>query len=119
MDAKEVGRRIRAARERRRLSQKELAAMVQAAPRTIGSWERGETLPQNHTGALEDALGISLTDYETLDIPVPDVGRDIVVRIPVKGPVTERVRRAAQESARAAAEAALRVLQNGGSGTDG
>jgi transcriptional regulator with XRE-family HTH domain len=119
MDAKEVGRRIRAARERRRWSQAELAAKVQAAPRTVGSWERGETLPQNHIGVLEDVLDIVLTDYETLDIPVPDVGRDIVVRIPVRGPVTEQVRRAAEESARAAAEAALRVLQNGGSGTDG
>lgn len=29
--------------------------------RTIGNWERGETVPMNRLTALEDALGVTLT----------------------------------------------------------
>jgi transcriptional regulator with XRE-family HTH domain len=115
MDAQEMGRRIRAGRERRQWTQEQLAEAVGVKSlRTIGSWERGETVPQNRIGALEFVLDVDLGTgrTDTVDVPVPEVAPDIVVTIPVAGrPLTEHERRLVTESARAAAEAGLRVLR--------
>jgi len=53
----EVGKRIKAARERRKWNQEELAAAVGVSARTVGNWERGATVPKNRLGALADILG--------------------------------------------------------------
>lgn len=56
-DAKRLGAAVRDARERRRLTQTELAEAVGVSLRTIGNVERGETAPQlRHRAALEAAL---------------------------------------------------------------
>lgn len=55
---------IKAARERLHLKQKELADMVGVTSRTVGSWERGETVPRNRMGALAEALGLEETEPE-------------------------------------------------------
>lgn len=57
----EMGLRIRRARERKRWTQLQLAAEVGASVRAIGSWERGEVVPRNAIGALEELLSIDLT----------------------------------------------------------
>lgn len=57
-----LGARIRRARERKQLSQPDLAAMVGASVRAIGDWENDRTRPKNRLGALEEVLGVSLTD---------------------------------------------------------
>lgn len=69
MTSEGLGLRIRRARERRRWTQKELAEALPADPqgrrpgvRSIGRWERGEAVPRNAIGALEDVLGVSLED---------------------------------------------------------
>jgi DNA-binding transcriptional regulator YiaG len=53
-----TGRDIRRARERRRLSQEELAALLQVSSKSIGRWERGETIPKSALGALEQVLAL-------------------------------------------------------------
>lgn len=46
------GAEIRAARERRGWTQAELASAVGVGSRTVGAWERGETVPKNRMGKL-------------------------------------------------------------------
>lgn len=49
---------IKAGRERRRLTQAELADELGVSMRTIGSWERGESIPRNRVAALIEALNL-------------------------------------------------------------
>jgi transcriptional regulator with XRE-family HTH domain len=51
---------IKSARERRMMTQQELADEVGVSLRTVGSWERGETVPRNRMGAVSEALGIEV-----------------------------------------------------------
>jgi transcriptional regulator with XRE-family HTH domain len=68
VDPAGLGHRIRRARERKRWSQRELAAAIGVGTRSVGRWERGEAVPRNAIGALEHVLGISLEeDAEELD----------------------------------------------------
>lgn len=48
-----TGPQIKAARERAHLTQAELATRIGVGLRTIGNWERGETVPKNRMAALE------------------------------------------------------------------
>lgn len=48
---------IRAARERMGLTQEQLAQQVGVHPRTIGNWERGQTVPKNRLARLRRVLG--------------------------------------------------------------
>lgn len=67
-----LGTRIRRARERARLSQEELAKLVDASVRAVGDWENDRRKPRNRLGALEDALGVSLDeDAEEPELPTP------------------------------------------------
>ena len=50
------GREIRAARERAGMTQGELAQRVGVSLRTVGNWERGDTVPMNRASAVESAL---------------------------------------------------------------
>jgi transcriptional regulator with XRE-family HTH domain len=56
-----LGMQIRRARERKRLSQEELAAKVGASERAVNDWENDRRKPRNRIGALEEVLGVSLT----------------------------------------------------------
>lgn len=51
-----TGRDIRTARERAGMTQQELARRVGVSLRTVGNWERGETVPLNRAGTLETVL---------------------------------------------------------------
>jgi len=53
-----TGEMIKASRERQRMTQQELADEVGVSLRTVGSWERGETVPRNRMGAVAEALDI-------------------------------------------------------------
>jgi transcriptional regulator with XRE-family HTH domain len=50
------GDEIRRLREARGWTQADLAREVGVGHRTIGNWERGETVPKNRTGKLEQVL---------------------------------------------------------------
>ena len=63
----DLGRRIRRAREAKRLHGKEwtqeyLASLLGVSVRSVGRWEREGTVPRGSIGALEQVLGVSLAD---------------------------------------------------------
>lgn len=59
-----TGEQIRTQRERLQLTQQELADHVGVSMRTIGNWERGETVPRNRIGALAELLGLEVGGRE-------------------------------------------------------
>lgn len=56
------GTEMRAARERASLTQGELAKRVGVSLRTVGNWERGESVPRSKEQAIRGALGEHLQD---------------------------------------------------------
>lgn len=48
-----TGPEIKAARERAHMTQQELAEKVGVGLRTVGNWERGESVPKNRMAAIE------------------------------------------------------------------
>ena len=78
VDAPATGHKIRRARESKGWNQQDLADALtrqrggrRVGVRSVGRWERGETLPRNAIGALEAVLGVSLDGN---DPGVPDAG---------------------------------------------
>lgn len=71
MDARAVGQRIRAAREKKNLTQEELAARVEISPTHVSVIERGTKIPRMDTfvaiaNVLEvsaDALLVDVVDH--------------------------------------------------------
>jgi transcriptional regulator with XRE-family HTH domain len=61
MAPSDLGLRIRRARERKRWDQPRLAAELGVSVRSVSRWENG-TPPRSSIGALEDVLGVSLSD---------------------------------------------------------
>ena len=60
MDGKAVGRRIKEAREKRHLTQEELAARIDISPTHVSVIERGTKIPRLDTFvAIADALEVS------------------------------------------------------------
>lgn len=59
-----TGEQIRAARERAGLTQEELGRRLGVSMRTVGNWERGQTVPRNRMAALEAALRDHLDDTD-------------------------------------------------------
>lgn len=57
-----LGMRIRRARERKHWTQRHLADAVGASVRAVGDWERDIKTPRNRIGALEDVLGVNLSE---------------------------------------------------------
>jgi transcriptional regulator with XRE-family HTH domain len=51
-----TGDEIREARERRGWTQAQLATALGVGQRTVGNWERGETVPKNRLGMLREVL---------------------------------------------------------------
>jgi len=50
------GEQIKDARERFRMTQADLAEALGVSMRTIGSWERGESIPRSRLGAIREVL---------------------------------------------------------------
>lgn len=55
-----IGLVIRRARERRHMTQQQLADAVGVSLRTVSNWELGRHVPKNRIGALEEVLGVAL-----------------------------------------------------------
>lgn len=61
------GDEIRRLREARGLTQQQLAQTIGVGMRTVGNWERGETIPRNRLGMLRDFFGL---DAAASDDPI-------------------------------------------------
>ena len=70
MDAKAVGQRIKAAREKKHLTQEDLAALIEISPTHVSVIERGTKIPRMDTFvAIANVLGVSV---DSLLIDVAD-----------------------------------------------
>ena len=56
-----IGAQIRKARQRKRMTQDELAKAVGVDRSAVSTWERGVHYPQRYEGAIEDILDIDLS----------------------------------------------------------
>lgn len=76
MDAKAVGQRIKAAREKKNLTQEDLAALIDISPTHVSVIERGTKIPRMDTfvaiaNVLEvsaDSLLIDVVDHATIGV---------------------------------------------------
>jgi transcriptional regulator with XRE-family HTH domain len=57
-----IGRRIKRARERLRMTQVQLADSIDVTQKTIDNWEHDRSYPKSSIGALEDVLGVRLDE---------------------------------------------------------
>jgi len=86
----DLGTRIRRARERKRWTQQELADALppdqqgrRPSIRSVGRWERGDSVPRGVIGALEVVLGTDLSSATEPDpteqalISLPDLPEDL------------------------------------------
>ncbi|HLU33612.1 MAG TPA: helix-turn-helix domain-containing protein [Natronosporangium sp.] len=83
MDGQDLGRRIRRARERARLTQRQLADAVGVDRKTVGNWESGASHPRSSLGRLESVLGRHgfTIDEEGF---TPSEGADAVLRMVIE-----------------------------------
>lgn len=95
MDAKAVGQRIKAAREKKNLTQEDLAALVEISPTHVSVIERGVKIPRMDTfvaiaNVLEvsaDALLVDVVDHATgsvaseLSVVIEGLPRDEKARV--------------------------------------
>jgi len=84
--AAEFGTRLRKARDRRGMTQAQLAEAIDAYPSQISNYENGEKVPEGETMvALSDALDVSL-DELARGVPRdgPDEVRDVRLRASVR-----------------------------------
>ncbi len=63
-DTATVGKRIKAARVRKGLTQEELAEILHTSKASVSNWERDKHSPEGVLPRLEDALDVSLTEGE-------------------------------------------------------
>lgn len=61
-----IGEIIKRARGRAGMSQATLAARVGVNEKTVSKWERGVQSPSRHLVAIEDALGVMLTNRQAV-----------------------------------------------------
>lgn len=80
MDGHELGWRIRRARERARLTQRQLAEAVGVDRKTVGNWESGVSSPRSSLGRLETVLGDHGFSSDAEPWP-PPAGADAVIRM--------------------------------------
>lgn len=64
----ELGRRIKAARERKRWTQADLGREVGVGLKTVGNWERGATVPRNRMGRLVELLGPGIDPEQDVQV---------------------------------------------------
>jgi transcriptional regulator with XRE-family HTH domain len=64
MSNESVGLLIARARQRKRLTQVQLAEELGVSPSTVANWERGETYPVKLAGIVEEYLGITIPARE-------------------------------------------------------
>lgn len=80
--ATDTGTRIKRARERKRWTQRQLADALGVNIKTVDNWENGRTSPRNSVGAIEEILGVDLSEEqpEPPPDPIPQDLRDLIRR---------------------------------------
>lgn len=66
---------IKAGRERKMMTQKELADAVGVSLRTVSSWERGESVPRNRMAVIAEVLGLEGATEFGYDALLRQLGR--------------------------------------------
>lgn len=84
MEGHELGWRIRRARERARLTQRQLGEAVGVDRKTVGNWETGMSSPRSSLGRLEAVLGAHGFSAERAEDWPPGAEADAVVRMIVE-----------------------------------
>lgn len=79
-----IGTKIRRARERKRMSQAELADALSVSRSAVNAWENDRAYPQSSIGALEEILGIRLDEPEPESVIPPDLLAKIRQTIPIE-----------------------------------
>jgi transcriptional regulator with XRE-family HTH domain len=81
------GEQIKEERERLHMTQQELADKLDVSLRTIGSWERGESVPRSRMGAIREVLNMEDKDNRSAlsrlineQLQADGVGSDSLVR---------------------------------------
>ena len=71
--APKIGRTIKRARERKRMSQAEAAAQLGVSRSALNAWENDRAYPRSSIGAIEELYGIVIDEPEppTPDLPTP------------------------------------------------
>lgn len=83
MDGPGLGRRIKRARERAQLTQRQLATAVGVDRKTVGNWESGASSPRSSLARLETVLGGH--GFSVDELPEQSAaGADAVVRMIVE-----------------------------------
>lgn len=72
-----IGTKIRRARERKRMSQVDLAGALGVSRSAVNAWENDRAYPQNSIGALEDELGVRLDEPE----PEPELPPSLIALV--------------------------------------
>jgi transcriptional regulator with XRE-family HTH domain len=76
-----TGTKLKLLREKKRMSQEELAHVLGVSQTTIGNWEQGKSIKHDYIFKLAEALGVP-TDYllvekqNNLTIPLPENAND-------------------------------------------
>jgi DNA-binding XRE family transcriptional regulator len=66
-DRPAIGLKIKRARERLRMKQADLGAAVGVSQKTIDNWEHDRSYPKSSIGAVEEVLGVNLSDGSGVD----------------------------------------------------
>lgn len=92
--------RIKRARELRRWTQQQLADVLGVDRKTVDNWENGRTRPRSAIGALEQVLGVNLTEPNGVEDPKERELEETLIRLEVpaekRQEVMEAYRRRAQ-----------------------
>ena len=87
--APKIGRTIKRARERKRMSQAEAATALGVSRSALNAWENDRAYPRSSIGAIEELYGISLDEGPE---PGPAISQDLLRAIANDGSLTDEER---------------------------
>lgn len=88
-----IGKTIKRARERKRMTQAEAAAALRVSRSALNAWERDRSYPRNSIGAIEELYGIDLDDAPEPE-PEPAIPRSLHREIMATDGLTDDERQA-------------------------
>lgn len=95
--APKIGKTIKRARERKRMSQAEAAAALQVSRSALNAWENDRAYPRSSIGAIEELYGIRLDGEPE---PAPEISRALLRAIENEDGLTPQERQAIIDAVR-------------------